>query len=57
MEGGSKVERVRKLFHEEMSTRAVAQYQPLQTSHAYYTSHALLELSDEKKTIADAIEQ
>ena len=56
MEGGSAVERIRKMFHEEMSTKAVTQWQGLQASNAAYTAVKLLEMTGET-TVADIVEK
>ena len=56
MEGGPAVEAVRKLFHEQMSTKAVQQWGTLQASNAAYTSALLLQLTGDD-TVADVVEK
>jgi hypothetical protein len=56
MEGGPAVESVRKLFHEQMSTKAVQQWSTLQASNAAYTSALLLQMTDDD-TVADVVEK
>lgn len=50
------MEAVRKLFHEQMSTKAVQQWTGLQASNAAYTSALLLRMEG-KDTVADVVEK
>lgn len=56
MEGGPAAEAVRKLFHEQMSTKAVQQWGSLQASNAAYTGALLLQMQG-KDTVADVVEK
>lgn len=56
MEGGKVVEAIRKLFHEQMSTKAVRQWGALQASNAAYTSVLLLQMQGDI-TVADVVEK
>lgn len=56
MEGGPAVEKIRKLFHEEMSPKAVPAWEETQTSNAYHLARGLLNMKDDQ-TVADIIER
>lgn len=57
MEGGPKVDQIRKLFHEEMAPRAIPQYRELQTSNAYITALRLIQATEKGETVADVVEK
>lgn len=56
MEGGDDVVKIRKLFHEQMSPKAVVHWRQLQSSNAYYTALELLHMP-ETMSISDVFEK
>lgn len=57
MQGGERVDRVRKLFHEEMSPKAAARWTELQRTHAYWATSQLLKMSKEGEVVSETIER
>lgn len=57
MKGGEKVERIRKLYHEQMSPKAAGQWLELQRTHAYWLTSQLIEATKAGKEVTDTIER